>query len=81
MEVHGYSSRGRLEGCSIVGNVGGGVYVYSEGDLKLGGCTICDHAASDQACGVFVHVTARGRVTVGADCVFARNSGGDVVRR
>ena len=33
------------------------------------------------ATGVYVCFSAEGMATVGADCVFARNAGGDVVRQ
>ena len=82
MEVYG--GRPRLEGCDIWGNVECGVKVKGEGDPTLAGCTIRDHAAggyrSYSGCGVYVHPTATGRATVGADCVFERNAAGGVVR-
>ena len=49
------------------------------------GCTIRDHGVGGDVikkrsgCGVYVHADAYGRTVVGADCVFARNAGGDVV--
>ena len=72
--------RGRLERCELWGNADGGVYVQMDGDLILATCTLRDHVAG-RAAGVYVSSTAAGRVTVGADCVFARNDGGDVVRQ
>ena len=72
-------ARPRLEGCELWGNADGGVYVKARGDPTLSACTLRDHAAG-VAAGVFVAFDARGKATVGADCVFARNAAGDVVR-
>ena len=72
-------TRGRLERCELWGNADGGVWVGDGGDPTLAACTLRDHAAGS-ACGVFVLSTALGKATVGADCVFARNAKGDVVR-
>ena len=69
--------RGRLERCELWGNAGGGVYVLAESDPTLAACIIRDHAAG-RAAGVYVD--AFSKATVGADCVFARNAKGDVVR-
>ena len=54
--------------------------MYAGGDPTLSGCTLRDHARGEAA-GVFVRSNAAGKATVGADCVFARNAGGDVVRQ
>ena len=73
-------ARGRLERCELWGNANGGVYVWGGGDPTLAACILRDHAAGQYAwsgCGVYVE---DGKVTVGADCVFARNVRGDVVR-
>ena len=51
--------------------------MQEDSDLNLAACTLRDHAAGI-ACGVWV--TACSRATVGADCVFARNAGGGVLR-
>ena len=54
------------------------------GDPTLVACTLRDHAAGDKkwsGCGVYVDTLSNGKATVGADCVFERNAGGDVVRR
>ena len=70
-------TKGRFEGCELWGNACGGVLVCEGADPTLARCTIRDHAKG-RAAGVWVE--AGGNVTVGADCVFARNAGGDVVR-
>ena len=76
--VRSYDGAGRLERCELWGNATGGVLVRYEGaGPTLAACTIRDHAV-DRAAGV--HVEAGCHATVGADCVFARNAGGDVVR-
>ena len=49
----------------------------SGGFPSLAGCTIRDHVKG-RAAGVYV--AAGSRVKVGADCVFARNAKGRVVR-
>ena len=49
------------------------------GNPTLVGCTIRDHVEGN-ATGVFVRSSAHGRATVAADCVFARNAKGDLVR-
>ena len=59
--------------------------MLEEGDPTLATCTIRDHALSlrfkdGTGCGVLVQPSAEGRATIGADCVFARNAGGDVMR-
>ena len=71
------NAQGRLERCELWGNARVGIYVESGGDPTIAASTLRDHAAG---CGVFVHRSARGKATVGADCVFARNAAGDVVR-
>ena len=70
-----YNTRPRLERCELWGNAGMGVYVEGGGDLTLDGCTIRDHAR------IGLYVEADSHATVGAECVFARNAGGDVMRR
>ena len=70
------NARGRLERCELWGNAGGGVVVKRRLTPHLSACTIRDHSAG-RACGVYVRVDAG--ATVAADCVFARNAGGDVV--
>ena len=78
-----YGARGRLERCELWGNADGGVFGLGGGDPTLAACTLRDHAAGSRTysgCGVYVHSSAAGRVTVGADCVFARNARRDVVR-
>ena len=67
-------TRGRLEGCEIWGNSGGGVHVSKEADPTLIGCIIRDHVGSTG-----VYISPSGTATVAFDCVFARNSGWDVV--
>ena len=74
-----HNGRGRMERCELWGNADGGVWVGGGSDPSLAMCTLRDHAAG-VACGVYVHSTAAGKATVGADCVFARNAGGDVAR-
>ena len=54
------------------------------GDPTLTGCILRDHAYEEDGergcgCGVYVASSAYGTVTVGADCVFARNDEGDIV--
>ena len=66
----------RLERCELWGNADRGVCVVG-GNATLTACTIRDHARG-RASGV--HVWGGGSAAVGADCVFARNAGGDVVR-
>ena len=75
-------TKGRLEGCEIWGHEKCGVYVEKGGDPTLVACTIRDHAesSSERGRGVLVAFSAAGLATVSADCVFARNAGGDVVR-
>ena len=75
MEVFG--AGGRLERCELWGNADGGVYVQGRGGPTLVACTLRDHAAG-RATGVFLE--AGSSATVGADCVFARNAKGGVVR-
>ena len=68
--------RGRLERCELWDNANGGVVVAMGGGPTLAACTLRDHARGRAA----VHVGAGSNATVGADCVFARNGQGDVVR-
>ena len=67
-----YMAGGRLERCELWGNAKGGVRVRGVGGFTLAACTLRDHRAA----GVY----ADSDLTVGADCVFARNVGGNVVR-
>ena len=84
MIVWDSGTKGRLERCELWGNAKGGVVVQSGGDPTLAACTLRDHPAGDaypySGCGVWVNVDSKGKATVGADCVFARNAKGDVVR-
>ena len=73
------NARGRLESCELWGNGWGGVCVFEGGDPTLAACTLRDHAAG-VAAGVYVRADAKGKATVGADCVYARNAKGNVVR-
>ena len=75
----GFDGKIHLERCELSGNADGGLYVGYGGSPTLAACTLRDHATG-RACGVYVSEHARGRATVGADCVFARNAKGDVVR-
>ena len=79
--MKGVGTCGLLERCELWGNANGGVVVIGGGDPILDACVLRDHAVG-RACGVYVSSpsTAWGKVAVGADCVFARNAGGDVVR-
>ena len=74
--VFGKAAKGRLDRCELWGNADSGVSVLEEGDPTLSLCRIRDNAMA----GVFVHSTAAGKAVVGADCFFARNAWGDVVR-
>ena len=77
------NARGRLERCELWGNANGGLIVLDGSDPTLASSTFRDHAAGRypySGCGVYVTSSAAGKVTVGADCVFARNARGDVVR-
>ena len=84
MVVCNRGTKCRLEGSEIWANFGSGVIVADRGDPTLAGCTIRDHVGGgpwiSRCCGVRVASDAAGMATVGADCVFARNAGGDVVR-
>ena len=77
-----FNAKGRLEGCELWGNGRGGILVSDGGDLSLVGCSIRDHAilGGGSGYGVYVRSSAAGRAMVGADCAFANNAGGDVVR-
>ena len=78
--MRGVGTRGRLEGCDVAFNGDCGVHVAMKGDPTLAGCTLRGHWRSgSKACGVFVDPTARGKGRVGADCVFTRNTGGDIL--
>ena len=72
-----YRGRGRLERCELWGNANGGVWVLGGGDPSLHACTFRDHTGG-RAAGVYVG--SGSNATVGADCVFARNAKGGVVR-
>ena len=84
VDVFHSGSKGRLEGCELWDNTGGGVSVRMGGDPTLVGCTLRDHAVGGKeissGCGLFVASDAVGLATA-ADCVFARNAKGDVVRQ
>ena len=71
---------GRLEGCEIWGNANGGVEVSFDGDPTLAGCSVRDHVKGlyGRGCGVYVNSDARGKATIGSDCIFVRNADGDV---
>ena len=71
-----FDGKGRLERCELAANADGGVWVGAGGDPTLAACVLRDHVAA-QAAGVVVSPGCS--ATVGADCVFARNAGGDVV--
>ena len=71
-------ARGRLERCELWGNANGGVWVCEGGGPTLAACTLRDHTAG-RAAGVCVWDDRS--VAVGADCVFARNATGDIVRQ
>ena len=66
-------------GCEFDSNADAGVWVQKGGDPRILGCYIHDHRVGE-AIGLLVLPSARGGASVGADCVFARNAGGDVVR-
>ena len=76
--LSGNGTEGRLERCELWGNAKGGVRVSAGSEVALAACALRDHAVG-RAAGV--HVCVGGRAAVGADCSFARNAGGDVVRR
>ena len=67
-------ARGRLERCELWDNEYGGVKVKGGGNPTLTACTIRNHVLA----GVFIN--GESNATVGTSCIFARNSGGDVVR-
>ena len=69
-----------MERCELWRNAKRGVTVFGGGNphLTLAACTLRDHAAGN-ACGVYLWT--RSSATVEADCVFARNAGGNVVLR
>ena len=66
----------RLERCELWGNGDAGVW-ENKGGPTLTACTLRDHAEG-RAAGVYLR--SGSHATVGADCVFARNAKGDVVR-
>ena len=67
------------------GNTTAGIEVRDGGNPTLQNLTIRDHSRTTQAgggCGVLIYADVpSGKATIGAGCVFARNAGGDVVRR
>ena len=83
LAITGAGTKGRLEDCEVWGNSICGLYVMEEGDPTLARCTVRDHAGRGDeeciGCGVFVAESSRGMAAVGADCIFTRNAGGDVV--
>ena len=79
MVVFGIHAKGLLEGCELWGNARGGVWVQGDGDPTLVACILRDHT-DNAAAGVHGCSDARGKATVAADCVFARNAGGGFVR-
>ena len=79
MVVSYSGARGLLEDSELWANGDGGVRVARGGDPTLIRCSLHDHVAGE-ACGVQVSSSARGKATVGEDCVFLRNTKGDVVR-
>ena len=66
-----------LERCELWGNTDVGVRVTERGNPTLTACIVRDHAEG-RAAGVYLR--SGSHATVGADCVFARNAKGDVVR-
>ena len=68
---------GLMERCELWRNAQGGVQVWGGGEITLDACTFRNHTAGG-ACGV--HVRDGGTMEVEADCIFANNAGGDVVR-
>ena len=80
MLVSDIGTKGHLISSELWGNAEGGVWVQEGGDPSLSLCTLRDHSAGIAA-GVYVDASSAGKATVGADCVFARNAGGDVLRK
>ena len=76
MAVANSGTKGRFERCELWSNAEGGAYVLDEGDPTLVTCILRDHAKF----GVHIDFDARGKATLEADCIFARNSKGDVRR-
>ena len=77
--VTDFGTKGLLEGCELWGNANGGVRIQAGGAPTLRGCVLRDHAAGKAAGVLLLQCCAFCDATVGADCVFARNTGGDVV--
>ena len=75
--VEVFKAGGHLKRCELWGNADGGVCVSGRGDPTLAACIFRDHVKG-KACGVYVDDGCN--VAVGADCVFARNAKGGVVR-
>ena len=72
----------RLDRCELWGNVEGGVCVGGGGfknKTTLSACTFRDHSGG--AVGILVRGGEAGMAMMDTDCVFARNSGGDIVRK
>ena len=73
--------KGRLEGCEVCGNGGGGIKISGD-NPSIVACVISDHAGGGRergsGCGVCVGPGAAGMATEVAACVFARNAGGDI---
>ena len=74
-------TKATLERCELWANRCGGLLVEGGGDLSLSACSVRDHAKRGLSRAYGVYVAAGSSATVGADCVFARNVGGDVVRQ
>ena len=66
-----------MERCVIWANVMGGLWA-EEGDPTIIACSIRDHTEGEWAHGIRIDAAAAG--TTVADCVFARNAAGVVVR-
>ena len=89
VRISGDGTKATLERCEIWSNrEGPGVQVLEGGDPTLIGCTIRDHstilnhsrwAYIGSGVGLYVRADAAGKATW-ADCIFARNAVGDVVR-
>ena len=77
--IIGPDTKGRFEGCDFWSNADGGAFVQLGADPIFLACTFRDHLTG-KACGIVVDHNARGKTTVGADCIFERNAGGDVKR-
>ena len=85
--INSTTTKGRLEDCEIWANLAAGVEVQKGANVALTRCTIRDHRGVfghleylGSGCGVYIAADAKCEATIGADCVFARNVFGDVVR-